>query len=83
MVITCRQVSFDGSSQSMQVFYINKSLSTSFVPAYQSTAAQDFWLTNLFASNDNPEVAIQSSSGENSGSPVAFFLYINIIIIGA
>jgi len=83
MVITCRQVSFDGSSQSMQFFYINKNLSTA-VPAYQSTAVQDFWLTNLiFASNDNPEVAIQSSAGENFGGPVAFFLYINIIIIGA
>jgi len=85
MVITCRQVSFDGSSQSMQVFYINKNLSMiSFVPAYQSTAAQDFWLTNLiFASNDNPEVAIQSGNGENFSGPTAFFLYINIIIIGA
>jgi len=80
MTVTSRHVTIDGSNQFVAYYIITKN---GYLNPYNSSSGLDVSVTDLiFASNDSPEIAWFSSTGHDFGGS-SFFLYLNIIIIGA
>ena len=80
MTVTSRHVAIDGSNQFVAYYIITKN---GYLNPYNSSSGLDVSVTDLiFESNDSPEIVWFSSTGHDFGGS-SFFLYLNIIVIGA
>ena len=80
MNVTVRHITIDSSNAGFRYYIITQN---GYLTAYQTSASTDITITNVvFPSNDAPEVILYGD-GDGDIYGAGFFLYMNIIIIGA